>query len=151
MLREREASYPARVERGELTADKAAQSLAVARALVAQWRWAIDPSDPPFPTAAPHWRAFGADEVAILEQLQVAADWSRTRAAGAPADLDAAERADLMEALLWYQDLTTGAPLIVNWTLRARRPGSPLRYHPWPDDAPLYAALGLSPDQRIAA
>ena len=151
MLRERETSYPARVERGELSAQKAADSLAIARALAAQWLWAVDPSDPPFPDPRDPAHAFGVDEVLILEQIQVAAGWAASRSAASPADPDLAERADLTTALLWYQDLSTGAPLIVNLTLRGRRPGSPLRYVPWPDDAGLYRALGFTIDRRLAA
>lgn len=146
LLREREVSYPKRVAAGRLDEAIARDRLIAARGLAAQWLWAIDPALPPFPTVTPRWRAFGADELWILEQAEQTAAWARKRADDRPDDQDLRERALLAEALLWHQDIAAGGgqPRIVMLAMIARREPRQ-RYQPDPSDARLYADLGFDP------
>ena len=146
LLRERETSYPKRVAAGRMLEALARDRLAAARALHAQWRWVIDPAMPPIPADQPRWRAFGADELWILEQAEPTAAWERKRADEHPDDQDLRERALLAEALLWHQDIAAGGgqPRIVMLALIARR-NPAQRYQPEADDARLYADLGFDP------
>lgn len=147
LLREREAAYQKRVLAGSMTGQDAADRLAVARAIVEQWRWAIDPTMPAFPTEdllAPD--PFGATEPAMAAQLRETAAWERARWDKAPADPELRERTLLAEALLWHQ--VSPAPLswppVIAYGFAARRAPSQ-RYVVDPvDDEWLYRELGLS-------
>ncbi|WP_339345529.1 hypothetical protein [uncultured Sphingomonas sp.] len=147
-LRERRDAMPARVAAGTLAQDEADHSIAVARAIVLQWRWALDPALLPFPAAHDDPAPFGAPDTDMAEQLRRLAHWRRTNADAAPADREAREAALLAEALAWHQDLRDGdLPRIVHFGLIARR--SPAqRFVPDPaQDAGIYRALGLSLDR----
>lgn len=152
LLREREAGYARRVSEGKMTQVEASHQIAVASALVAEWRWAIDPATPPFPADHPAWRPFGAHQADIMRQLRDTAAWEHRRAAAAPASAPLRERALLADALLWHQDAPDACwPPIIHYGLIARRKPSQ-RYVPDPEDEPLYQALGLTlpPLARVA-
>lgn len=146
LLNERRASTPALVEAGKLERAAAEESIAVARALVMEWRWAIDPRFTPLPDS------WGAEESAIYAQLERLPPWARRQADAAPADRPLRERALLVEALLWHQDLAGGdMPRIVHYGLIARR-NPRQRYVIDPaEDAGIYRALGLPIAQEAIA
>ncbi len=144
LLQERKHSYPARVEAGQLNAAEAEDKIATSRAIVMQWRWALDPALPPFPTSERDEAPFGAPQVSMMRQLRETAAWERQRASAAPINEVLQERAELAAALVYYQDAPAGAhPMIVRLGLAMRR--SPCqRYVPEADvDGWIYQALGL--------
>lgn len=144
LLREREQGYSRRVAAGQMAKVEASHRIAIASALVAQWRWAIDPQVPPFPAATSSVRPFGALQAELLHQLRATVAWEQRRAAAAPADADHRERKLLAEALLWHQEAPDACwPPIIHYGLIARRAPSQ-RYVPAPEDEPFYHALGLS-------
>lgn len=152
LLHERKQGYSRRVAAAQMTQVEASHQIAVASALVAQWRWAIDPAVPPFPADAPGWRPFGALQSEIMRQLRDTVAWEQRRAAAAPADADRRERKLLAEALFWHQDAPDACwPPIIHYGLIARRKPSQ-RYVPDPEDEPFYHALGLAmpPLARVA-
>ncbi|WP_286880055.1 hypothetical protein [Sphingomonas sp.] len=153
VLRERRAAMPARVAAGTLTQAEADDSIAVARAIVLQWRWALDPAMPPFPAAADDPAPFGCRDVDMAVQLRRLAQWRRQRADAAPADRDAREAALLAEALAWHQEMGgTDLPRIVHFALIARRSPAQRFVPDAAEDAGIYRALGLSLDvERRAA
>lgn len=153
LLRERESAQPRRIAAGRMTVEDAADRLATARAIVAQWRWTIDPALSPFPTDPCDPAPFGAAQVSMVAQLRETVAWERSRASTAPADELLEERARLAEALLYYQDAPAGAhPLIVRYGFAARRSPSQ-RFAIDPEqDGWAYTALGLAlPASRRAA
>lgn len=105
LLAERERRYPALVEAGKVTPTEAAKRLGLARCLVAQWRWIVDPAAPPCPSFDDDILGhFGAPEWEIARDLRDAA----TRADGLrdrriPGLPDPAQLADLYAALAWLQ------------------------------------------------
>ncbi len=150
LLRDREASYPVRVADGRMTQSAADASLAVSRAIVAQWRWAIDPALSPLPPEQDAEGHFGAAEPAMLAQLHTLATWARSHAAQAPDDRLRAHDADLYEALAWWQDSDGDCPRIVLFGLIDRR--NPVaRWTPSPDDEPILRAFGLIEPRAKAA
>ncbi len=138
LLQERRASMPAKIEAGRITQDEADASIAVARAIVKEWWWALDPRLSPLPS---NW---GADQDAMHAQLARLAPWARQQWEAAPSNRHLRERALLIEALLWHQDLAGGdMPRIVHWGLLARRnPSWRWKIDP-AEDAGIYRALGL--------
>ncbi|MBY9062328.1 hypothetical protein K7957_05210 [Sphingomonas yunnanensis] len=145
LLNERRSLTPAKVASGKLTQEEADASIAVARALVMEWRWAIDPRLSQLPDS------WGAEERAIQAQLERLAPWVRAASDASPFDRQLRERALLVEALLWHQDLDGGdMPRIVHYGLIARR-NPRQRYVIDPDeDAGIYRALGLRLDSEEA-
>lgn len=145
LLNERRATTPAKVEAGKLTQAEADHSIAVARALVMEWRWAIDPCLSPLPVS------WGAEEHEMHQQLARLAPWIRRQWDASPTDQHLRERALLIEALLWHQDYAGGdMPRIVHYGLIARRnPAQRYRIDP-AQDAAIYRALGLRLDAEEA-
>ena len=138
LLREREQGYPARVEAGSMTQEAADASLATSRAIVAQWRWALDPRLPPLP------ESFGADEAEMMEQVAQTLAWERKRADARPADLLLRERADLAASLAWYQHAPPGAYSRIVVEMMADRRSRVRWFVPDPTvDARYYRDLGL--------
>lgn len=150
LLRERERSYLERVADGRMTQAAADASLAVSRAIVAQWRWAIDPALLPLPAEQDTGGHFGAAEPAMLAQLRTLATWARDHAKQAPDDRLRAHDADLYEALAWWQDSDGDCPRIVLFGLIDRR-NPVVRWTPSLDDAPILRAFGLIEQQAKAA
>jgi hypothetical protein len=150
LLRDREGSYPVRVADGRMTQAEADASLAVSRAIVAQWRWAIDPALSPLPAEQEAGGHFGAAEPAMLAQLRTLATWARGHAAQAPDDRLRAHDADLYEALAWWQDSDGGCPRIVLHGLLDRR-NPVVRWTPSPDDDAILRAFGFNQPQAKAA
>lgn len=148
LLRERERTFPARVEAGTLDPSTAKSSLRVARALVAQWRWALAPEQaaPPGEEGAP----FGAFARELADQVAAVLGFAQRRAADHAGDETAAARLELAEALHWHQQPLGLNPRIVTEAIGAHRHPA-LRYRLGPEDAELVAALGLAPDRRMAA
>lgn len=114
LLAEREAAYPRLVETGKLTQDAADRGLAVMRSVVAQWRWIVDPAAPPLPPFDFTSAIFGAFNGQMVAELDRVATAARQRAARAPDDRDAADLADLCEALAWHQADEAGVARIVS-------------------------------------
>jgi len=150
LLQDRESSYPVRVADGRMTQAAADASLAVSRAIVAQWRWAIDPALSPLPAEQNAGGHFGAAEPAMLAQLRTLATWARGHAAQAPDDRLRAHDADLYEALAWWQDTDGDCPRIVLHGLLDRR-NAVVRWTPSSDDEPILRAFGLIEQQAQAA
>ncbi len=138
LLQERRASVAAQVEDGRMSQADADDSIAVARAIVMEWHWALDPRLPALPAS------WGADHDAMLAQLQRLAPWARRQWDAAPENKHRRERALLVEALLWHQDLAGGdMPRIVHFGLLARRnPSWRWKIDP-AEDAGIFRALGL--------
>lgn len=138
LLQERRASMPAKIEAGKVTQAEADESIAVSRAIVMQWHWLLDPRLPAMPSS------WGAEQDAMQNQLARLAPWARRQWEAEPANKRLRERALLVEALLWHQDLARGdMPRIVHWGLLARRNPS-WRWKISPvEDAGIYRALGL--------
>ena len=136
LLRQREASYPALVTAARMTATAAADKLELARILVAQWRWVIDPACLPLPVFDDRTGHFGVFDHVLAAELTAAAARARTIAvrdprtgltpfhslddaafaALLPADrrrVEAEELADLYEALAWWQAPCAGTSRIV--------------------------------------
>ena len=147
LLREREAGYKRRVLSGKMTQQDASDRLSAARAIVDQWRWAIDPAMPAYPADDAFASApFGASEAAMVEQLRDTAAWERARWKKAPEDAERRERTLLAEALLWHQ--LPPSPLswcpIVAYGFAARR-AVEQRFVVDPiEDEWIYRELGLS-------
>lgn len=105
LLREREAGYPPLIEAGTLKAADAVASLERARAIVAQWKWAMDPAGP----INPPWDdergifGFGAYNHELVDELKVVSQRARATAKRA-ATQQTIDIADLCDALLWWQD-----------------------------------------------
>ncbi|KQN93873.1 hypothetical protein ASE95_02925 [Sphingomonas sp. Leaf231] len=128
----------AQVEDGRMSQAEADASIAAARAIVMEWHWMLDPRLPALPA---RW---GADQDAMLAQLQRLAPWARRQWDAAPENKHRRERALLVEALLWHQDLAGGdMPRIVHFGLLARRnPSWRWKIDP-AEDAGIFRALGL--------
>lgn len=104
ILREREARYPALIEADKLKAADAATGLERARVIVAQWKWAMDPSgaiDPPWDAerGVYGWGAYNHELVAELAGAERRAQAIANRA---PTQ-QAIDVADLYAALHWWQ------------------------------------------------
>jgi hypothetical protein len=109
ILREREARYPGLIEAGKLTAAGAAASLELARVIVAQWTWAMDPAgaiDPPW-DAALGIHGFGAYNHDLVAELAGAARRARS-IADRVGSQQATDFADMCDALHWWQDRDPG-------------------------------------------
>jgi hypothetical protein len=102
LLRLREQGYPALITAHKLPAATAAAKLEQSRCLVAQWRWATDPAQPALPLWGDTGR-FGAWARELRDELADTGRTTRARADARADDADAAELADLVDALLWYQ------------------------------------------------
>lgn len=107
LLAEREARLPGLVERGKITAAESARRQELARCLVAQWRWVVDPASPPQPAFDEATLSrFGAPDWELVADLREAAARARTiaqRGTARPGDVDPHQLADLYEALAWLQ------------------------------------------------
>lgn len=138
LLNERRTTTAAQVEAGRLTQAEADESIAIARAIAKEWRWLLDPRLSPLPAS------WGAEQEAMHGQLARLAPWARRQWEAAPANRQLRERALLVEALLWHQDLAGGdMPRVVHWGLLARRnPAWRWKIEP-AEDAGVYRALGL--------
>ncbi|MDP1026364.1 hypothetical protein Q5H91_04000 [Sphingomonas sp. KR1UV-12] len=125
LLREREAKYPALIAAGKLPAETGALGQDRARALVAQWCWAMDLHGPIYPP----WdegrgvHGFGAYEFELAEEMTAAAARGRAIADRDPTSWAKREIADLCDALAWWQsrDPGTYSCRIVRETVAARR------------------------------
>ncbi|MBY9062793.1 hypothetical protein K7957_07605 [Sphingomonas yunnanensis] len=79
------------------------------------------------------------------------APWARGASDAAPFDRQLRERALLVEALLWHQDLAGGfMPRIVHYGLIARRKPRQRYVIDAAEDAGIYRALGLRLDAQEA-
>ncbi|WP_242095451.1 hypothetical protein [Sphingomonas sp. CROZ-RG-20F-R02-07] len=112
LLREREARYPALVNAGKVTAEDAATRLELALAIVAQWRWVVDPAAPVLPAFGERGY-FGAHGFEMRDELATAARRQRAVADRNPDNADAAELADLYEAVAWWQQGHPGDARII--------------------------------------
>lgn len=104
LLRDREQGYPGFVAAGKLTAAEAADGIRRAECIAAQWRWIVDPAQPPLPpfddATAGH---FGAPSGALAADLATASARARTLADRRAGDPVACVLADLYAALAWLQ------------------------------------------------
>lgn len=147
LLRDREAAYPARIEAGTMTQAVADESLATARAIVALWRWVLDPTCPAEPVWDDATGHFGVHAGFMLAQLRQAAEHYRRRADVAPGDALARELADCCEELVAWHACPGGCAAIqLQVVVESMRDGLP---RPWehPDAGPVLAAFGLSAEQ----
>ncbi len=119
LLAQREARYPALVADGKMTALEAERGLEAMRALDAQWRWAVDPAEPPLDGNS--FSPFGADVLALAAETRTIAERARQLAARTPDDADAAETAELCEVIAWWQHVGYAAPRIVEQVMLERR------------------------------
>jgi hypothetical protein len=113
LLRVRERFHAPAIEAGELS-EKAEKSLHLARCLVAQWRWVLDPARPPCPEFDEKTDRFGAYNFELAADIAGAAARQRSIAAKQPNNAEAAMLAELYEALAWLQQPIAGAALIVH-------------------------------------
>ena len=115
-LETRDRDYPRLIEDHKLAQSLAVEKLERARCIVAQWTWVCDPADPPAPEFGDHG-LFGALNVDLAAEIAEAATVARHRADKHPADVRAAMRADLYEALAWWQQPhgESGLARIVFW------------------------------------
>lgn len=102
LLRQREEGYPALITAGSMREAEAVEKLELSRCLVAQWRWVMDPANPPLPPLGERGY-FGAWARELADELAGVAAKARARADKEPGDDKLAEMADLCEALHWYQ------------------------------------------------
>lgn len=109
ILREREAGYPAAIDAGKLSAAAAERSLALCRAMVAEWRWATDPAAPDLPPFGAFGH-FGVYNFELAAEAATIATRAAARAQARPADADAARRADLCAAIAWLQQCQPDCP-----------------------------------------
>ena len=127
LLRDREAAYPALIERERMTAADAASKLELARVLLAQWRWVIDgAAEVPWDEARgiAGWGAYDFELAAELRGACERADAVATRQGSKSDRL----YADLCEALHWWQlsdQGLSGVARIVSYTIACRTPGLP--------------------------
>lgn len=103
LLTDRERSYPPLVERGRLEASAAEAGLRCGRALVAQWRWIVDRTNPSLPAMDEATGGhFGAPASEIAVDLARATARARDLA-GRRGDEQIVLLADCYEALTWLQ------------------------------------------------
>ena len=134
LLAQREERYPALVTDGRMTSAEAEIGLATMRALAAQWRWAVDATEPPLP-GGNSFSPFGADVLALAAETRTIAERARQLAARTPDDTDAAETADLCEVIAWWQHVPCTTPRIVGQVMLERR----MPEHPRPAELALAA------------
>ncbi|SEM88880.1 hypothetical protein SAMN05192583_1414 [Sphingomonas gellani] len=103
LLRGREASFPAYVEAGKLTAEAAGEGLALIRALAAQWRWITDLAAPACPAWNDRTGYFGRYNHLLVAELATIAVKARAQADRNPTSDDRRIMADLCDALAWHQ------------------------------------------------
>ena len=113
LLRVREEGYPAAIEANKITPADADRGLRLARCIVDQWRWIVDPAQPPCPVWGEKTDLFGAYSFEMEAELARAAVRQRMIAMRKPADEGAAQLADLYEALAWLQRTRHGVAWIV--------------------------------------
>lgn len=113
LLRIREEGYPAAIEAKKITAADAERGLRLARCIVDQWRWIMDPAQPPCPTWDEKTDLFGAYSFELEAELVRAAERQRVIAKRKPVDEAAVQLADLYEALAWLQRTRHGVAWIV--------------------------------------
>lgn len=107
--REREAGYPISIAEGKLSKEDAARGLAYAAAMVAEWCWACDPSEPALPDYGRDGH-FGIFNTLLAAEAANIAVRARRRADAAPRDAQAAQRADQCEAIAYLQQDQPGVP-----------------------------------------
>ena len=109
LLRGREASYPALVTDGKMTAEHAKAGLEIMRVLVAQWQWVMHPARPALPDWDYRTGYFGCYNHLLVAELATVAERARAQASRTPADAQRVGMADLCEALAWHQASDHGA------------------------------------------
>lgn len=113
LLRIREEGYPAAIEANKISAADAERGLRLARCIVDQWRWIMDPAQPPCPAWDEKTDLFGAYSFEMEAELVRAAERQRAIAKRKPTDEGAVQLADLYEALAWLQRTRYGVAWIV--------------------------------------
>lgn len=113
LLRIREEGYPAAIEANKITEADAERGLRLARCIVDQWRWIMDPAQPPCPAWDEKTDLFGAYSFEMEAELVRAAERQRAIAKRKPTDEGAVQLADLYEALAWLQRTRHGVAWIV--------------------------------------
>ena len=113
LLRIREQGYPAAIVANKITPADAERGLRLARCIVDQWRWIVDPAQPPCPVWDEKTDLFGAYSFEMEAELARAAVRQRMIAMRKPVDEGAVQLADLYEALTWLQRTRHGVAWIV--------------------------------------
>ncbi len=113
LLRIREEGYPAAIEAKKITPADAERGLRLARCIVDQWRWIMDPAQPPCPAWDEKTDLFGAYSFELEAELSRAAVRQRAIAKRKPVNDAAVQLADLYEALAWLQRTRHGVAWIV--------------------------------------
>ena len=130
ILAEREAGDPTLVASGRLTADAAAERLAVARALVAQWQWIAHPAAPPCPAFDPATGEFGVLNHVLVDATAQIAAGARARAARFADRAELEQFAQVCEAIAWLQQDRSGsgsAAIVLRVDVERRALAAPAR------------------------
>lgn len=107
LLRGREANYPGMIEAGKITVEASEEAQQLLRALVAQWRWVMDPTKPLRPAWGAETGYFGRHNWLLVDELATIVTRARAQADREPS-FKRREMADLCEALAWHQQPLSG-------------------------------------------